>query len=221
MELYESILKQLREQEQQPDGDAAMDPEEFQLAALKAAARKLEQSIKDRKKPKTITISGDSHNRIKTYCATMGLNIGKWTEQVLLREITDNACIERVQSNYEEYINETAESIKNKYTTMKTRYKTDKLLVCDGLRLVGESATTGDPVYELTADSLNPIDVAKNLTKWDITVEITDDVVVPLALEKYEMETVFVSKSSLIARPTETSLYGNVFIDGNTFGREN
>jgi hypothetical protein len=221
MELYESILKQLREQEQQPDGDAAMDPEEFQLAALKAAARKLEQSIKDRKKPKTITISGDSHNRIKTYCATMGLNIGKWTEQVLLREITDNACIERVQSNYEEYINETAESIKNKYTTMKTRYKTDKLLVCDGLRLVGESSTTGDPVYELTDDSLNPIDVAKNLTKWDITVEITDDAIVPLALEKYEMETVFVSKSSLSARPTETSLSGNVFIDGRTFGNKN
>jgi len=198
-----------------------MDPEEFQLAALKAAARKLEQSIKDRKKPKTITISGDSHNRIKTYCATMGLNIGKWTEQVLLREITDNACIERVQSNYEEYINETAESIKNKYTTMKTRYKTDKLLVCDGLRLVGESSTTGDPVYELTDDSLNPIDVAKNLTKWDITVEITDDAIVPLALEKYEMETVFVSKSSLSARPTISGNVPIVNIDGNTFGREN
>ena len=197
MELYESILRQLKDQEPQQDGDVTMDPEEFQLAALKAAARKLEQSIKDRKKPKTITISGDTHNRIKTYCATMGLNIGKWTEQVLLREITDNACVERVQSNYEEYINETAESIKNKYTAKKTRYKTDKMIVCDGLRLIGESATTGDPVYELTDDTMNPVDVAYNLTKWEIIVEITDEEVVPLALEKYEMETVFVNKHSL------------------------
>ena len=197
MELYESILRQLKDQEPQQDGDVTMDPEEFQLAALKAAARKLEQSIKDRKKPKTITISGDSHNKIKTYCATMGLNIGKWTEQVLLREITDNACIERVQSNYEEYINETAESIKNNYTAKKTRYKTDKMIVCDGLRLIGESATTGDPVYELTDDTMNPVDVAYNLTKWEIIVEITDEEVVPLALEKYEMETVFVNKHSL------------------------
>ena len=197
MELYESILRQLKDQEPQQDGDVTMDPEEFQLAALKAAARKLEQSIKDRKKPKTITISGDTHNRIKTYCATMGLNIGKWTEQVLLREITDNACVERVQSNYEEYINETAESIKNKYTAKKTRYKTDKIIVCDGLRLIGESVKTGDPVYELTDESMNPLDVAYNLTKWEIIVEITDEEVVPLALEKYEMETVFVNKHSL------------------------
>ena len=197
MELYESILRQLKDQEPTQDGNNTMDPEEFQLAALKAAARKLEQSIKDRKKPKTITISGDAHNRIKTYCATMGLNIGKWTEQVLLREITDNACVERVQSNYEEYINETAESIKNKYTAKKTRYKTDKMIVCEALRLVGESVKTGDPVYELTDESMNPLDVAYNLTKWEIIVEITDEEVVPLALEKYELETVFVNKHSL------------------------
>ena len=197
MELYESILKQLKDQEPQQDGDVTMDPEEFQLAALKAAARKLEQSIKERKKPKTITISGETHNKIKSYCSTMGLNIGKWTEQVLLREITDNTCIERVQSNYEDYINETVEDIKAKYTTKKTMYKTDKLVVCEGLRLVGESATTGDPIYELTDDTMNPVDVAYNLTKWEIIVEITDDIIVPLALEKYEMETVFVQKASL------------------------
>lgn len=200
MELYESILRQLKDQEDLMAGtneDTSIDPEEFQLAALKAAARKLEQSIKERKKPKTITISGDAHNRIKTHCATLGLNIGKWTEQVLLREISDNTCVERVQSGYEEYINETADSIKNKYTAKRTRYKTDKMIVCDGLRLVGQSATTGDPVYELTDDSLNPVDVAYNLTKWEITVEITDEQVVPLALEKYELETVFVNKQSL------------------------
>lgn len=116
---------------------------------------------------------------------------------MLLREISDNTCVERVQSGYEEYINEAADSIKNKYTAKRTRYKTDRMIVCDVLRLVGQSATTGDPVYELTDDSLNPVDVAYNLTKWEITVEITDEQVVPLALEKYELETVFVSKHSL------------------------
>ena len=139
MELYESILRQLKDQESPLDGETSMDTEEFQLAALKAAARKLEQSIKERKKPKTITISGETHNKIKSYCSTMGLNIGKWTEHILLREINDNTCIENVQSNYEEYINETVEDIKTKYTTKKTMYKTDKLIMCEVLRLVGES----------------------------------------------------------------------------------
>jgi hypothetical protein len=52
MELYESILRQLKDQEPPLDGETSIYTEEFQLAALKAAARKLEQSIKERKKPK-------------------------------------------------------------------------------------------------------------------------------------------------------------------------
>lgn len=196
MELYESILRQLKDQEPSQDGET-MDKEEFQLAALKAAARKLEQNIKERKKPKTITISGDVHNKIKNYCSTMGLNIGKWTEQVLLNEIVNNTCIETIDSNYDDYINTTAEDINKKYNSKRTRYKTDKIIICDGLRLVGESSITGNPIYELTDDTLNPIDVAYNLTKWEIKVEITDDTVNPISLEKYELEPVFISKHSL------------------------
>lgn len=198
MELYESILRQLKEQETKNDGDTTMDLEEFQLAALKAAARKLEQSIKERKKPKTITISGETHNKIKSYCSTMGLNIGKWAEQVLLREITDNVCVEKVQSTYDEFIYENLESIKTKYTKNRTRYKTDKMIVCDGLRLVGESEITGDLIYEISDDSLNPLDVVYNLAKWEIVVEITDDNIIPLSIDKYELDTVFVNKKSLI-----------------------
>ena len=196
MELYESILKQLKDQEPQQDGDT-MDPEEFQLAALKAAARKLEQSIKERKKPKTITISGETHNKIKSYCSTMGLNIGKWTEQVLLREITDNTCVERVQSNYEEFINETVEDIKIKYTNKKTMYKTDKLIMCEVLRLVGESKLDGMPVYELIDQTINPIVAAKSIANMNILVEITNDNTIPLSLDKYDLEAVIINKNML------------------------
>ena len=51
MELYESILRQLKEQAENTElgtslDDSTFDTEEFQLAALKAAARKLEHLIK-------------------------------------------------------------------------------------------------------------------------------------------------------------------------------
>ncbi len=197
MELYESILKQLKDQETQQDGDVTIDTEEFQLAALKAAARKLEQSIKERKKPKTITISGETHNKIKSYCSTMGLNIGKWTEQVLLREITDNTCIEKVESNYDEFINETAETIKTKYTNKKTMYKTDKLIMCEVLRLVGESKLDGMPVYELIDQTINPIVAAKSIANMNILVEITNDNTIPLSLDKYDLEAVIINKNML------------------------
>ena len=197
MELYESILKQLKDQETQQDGDVTIDPEEFQLAALKAAARKLEQSIKERKKPKTITISGETHNKIKSYCSTMGLNIGKWTEQVLLREITDNTCIEKVESNYDEFINETVETIKTKYTNKKTMYKTGKLIMCEVLRLVGESKLDGMPVYELIDQTINPIVAAKSIANMNILVEITNDNTIPLSLDKYDLEAVIINKNML------------------------
>lgn len=197
MELYESILKQLKDQELRYDGDDTIDPEEFQLAALKAAARKLEQSIKERKKPKTITISGETHNKIKSYCSTMGLNIGKWTEHILLREINDNTCIENVQSNYEEYINETVEDIKTKYTTKKTMYKTDKLIMCEALRLVGESVIDGMPVYELVDQEINPLVAAKSIANMGIIVEITDEYTTTLSIDKYDTDAVIINKKLL------------------------
>lgn len=205
MELYKSILRQLKEQELRHDGDdtseidnlALYDSEGFQLAALKAAARKLEQSIKERKKPKTITISGETHNKIKSYCSTMDLNIGKWTEHILLREINDNTCIENVQSNYEEYINETVEDIKTKYTTKKTMYKTDKLIMCEVLRLVGESKLDGMPVYELIDQTINPLVAAKSIANMNIVVEITDDNTITLSLDKYDLDVVIINKNIL------------------------
>lgn len=197
MELYESILKQLMEQDITSEGelDPSIDPEEFQLAALKAAARKLEQNIKERKKPKTITISGDTHNKIKTYCNSMGLNIGKWTEQVLMREISENNCVE--VTNYDDYINDTAEDIKNKYTKKTTRYKTDTLIMCESLRLVGESIVDGMPIYELVDSDINPLVAAKSIAAMGISVEITDESWRPLAIDKYDMETILINKHTL------------------------
>lgn len=202
MELYESILKQLKEHAENTElgtslDDSTFDTEEFQLAALKAAARKLEQRIKEKKKPKTITISGEVHNSIKTHCAMMGLNIGKWTEQVLMREISENNCIEMVQSNYDEYINETVEDIKTKYTTKKTMYKTDKLIMCEALRLVGESVVDGMPVYELVDQEINPLVAAKFIANMGIIVEITDENTIPLSIDKYDTDAVIINKKSL------------------------
>jgi hypothetical protein len=125
----------------------------------------------------------------------MGLNIGKWTEQVLKREISENNCVE--VTNYDDYINDTAEDIKNKYTKKTTRYKTDTLIMCEVLRLVGESIVDGMPIYELVDSDINPLVAAKSMAAMGISVEITDESWRPLAIDKYDMETILINKHTL------------------------
>jgi hypothetical protein len=124
----------------------------------------------------------------------MGLNIGKWTEQVMMREISENNCIENVQSNYEECINETVEDIKTKYTTKKTMYKTDKLIMCEALRLVGESIVDGMSIYELVDSDINPLVAAKSIANMGIIVEITDEDTTTLSIDKYDTDAVIINK---------------------------
>ena len=69
--------------------DSISELDEEQVIKLKEKMKQIETSLKDKIKPKTITISGPTHNRIKKHCTDNELNIGEWAEMVLNKEINN------------------------------------------------------------------------------------------------------------------------------------
>jgi hypothetical protein len=82
-EYYNKVMSDL----EQLDSIAELDEE--QITKLKEKMKQIEVSLKDKIKPKTITVSGSMHNRIKKYCTDNEYNIGEWTEMVLNKEINN------------------------------------------------------------------------------------------------------------------------------------
>ncbi len=62
-----------------------------QIISLQNKLSKLEDAVLKKKskvkKIKTITISFETHSRIKKHCAKNSINIGEWVESVLLEKI--------------------------------------------------------------------------------------------------------------------------------------
>jgi len=67
--------------------DNISELDEEQVLKIKEKFKKVESSLKEKIKPKTITISGPTHNKIKAYCIDNELNIGEWTENTLVKEL--------------------------------------------------------------------------------------------------------------------------------------
>jgi predicted HicB family RNase H-like nuclease len=65
-----------------------MDFSEEEIKILKKKALDLKKS--KQKKVKTITISSEIHSKIKKYCASNGVKIGEWVEQVLYKGINED-----------------------------------------------------------------------------------------------------------------------------------
>jgi hypothetical protein len=134
---------------------------EKDLLLLKEKVKQIEKKIKENNKPKTITISGNTHNTIKRFCSTLNLNIGEWSEKVLLKEIEDNNCVILVEDHdsavsYEDRILKDSEKIKYKYIKeeVRTKYliKSNKLIFSDQLKFEGYSYVDTLPIYEFTGD---------------------------------------------------------------------
>jgi predicted DNA binding CopG/RHH family protein len=62
-----------------------------QILNLQDKLSKLEDVVLKKKskakKIKTITVSSETHSKIKKHCAKNGINIGEWVEGILLKEI--------------------------------------------------------------------------------------------------------------------------------------
>lgn len=50
---------------------------------IKEQLKVLGKKVKKANKPKTITLSSKTVNKIKTYCDMFNYNIGDWTEKIL------------------------------------------------------------------------------------------------------------------------------------------
>lgn len=63
------------------------DMSDGDISLLRDKMKEVERILKDKSKPKTITISGDSHKAVKEYCNINNINIGEWVSSVLLEKI--------------------------------------------------------------------------------------------------------------------------------------
>lgn len=156
---------------------------EKDLLLLKEKVKEIEKKIKENNKPKTITISGNAHNTIKRFCTSLNLNIGDWTEKILLKEIEDNNCVILVEEHdstksYENRIKEDSEALKDKYIKEANRpkltIKANKLIISDQLKFNGYSRIDGLPIYEFTGEDMTHFKMANDFDKLGITFDIVD-----------------------------------------------
>ena len=126
---------------------------EVDLNNIKNQLKQVEKKVKEKKKPKTITISGDTHGKIKKYCNLFNLNIGEFTEKVLLEELERNKCFEKDERDLEDIKKEEMSEIEKRYIDNKlksrTLIKSNKLLFSKYLEFYGYSITDGLPIYEI------------------------------------------------------------------------
>lgn len=156
---------------------------EKDLLLLKEKVKEIEKKIRENNKPKTITISGTTHNTIKRFCGALNLNIGEWSEKVLLKEIEDNNCVIIVDehdsaTSYEDRILKDAENIKDKYIKeeVRTKYliKSNKLIFSNQLKFNGYSRIDGQPIYEFTGDDMTHFKMSNDFDKLGVTFEKID-----------------------------------------------
>lgn len=128
---------------------------------LKTKMREIEKKVREKNKPKTITISGEDHSIIKSYCNSLQLNIGEWSAKVLLDEINKHKCILFDDLTYEEKMERDAELIKEKYFNKSNSnlklFKCNKLLLGRDFKFRGYSEVDAKPIYELASGTENSI----------------------------------------------------------------
>lgn len=80
------------------------------ISNLRDKMKEIEKVLKEKNKPKTITISGYSHKIVKDYCADSGLNMGEWVSSILVSEVeksTSNLdAIEKIRRAYKKIYDE-------------------------------------------------------------------------------------------------------------------
>lgn len=127
-----------------------------QINDIKKKLKDFEKSIKERNKPKTITISGKSHEVIKKYCSQLNLKIGDWVEDILQKEIDNNSAVFIGEENYEEYIEKECEKLVDKYKDLNYvtwSIKIDKFILLKNFKFLGYHISDGMPMYKYTGNN--------------------------------------------------------------------
>ena len=155
---YSQLSSELDAMENRLSNSEGFDEEQIQ--SIKDRIKQFEEKLKEKVKPKTITISNNAHNIIKNYCTFYNFKIGDWVEKTLLEKIEENTPKREVIST-----EQAKEELKNKYKNVHT-YK--KLVVSDKLitgifnnhglnkkfKFIG-FGIDGKPIYDYVGSNLN------------------------------------------------------------------
>jgi hypothetical protein len=98
--------------------------DEEEISKLKEKIKIFENKLKEKCKPKTITISKISHDTIKNYCNFYNIKIGDWVEKTLLEKIDDQTPKHQMITKEEQI-----KDIKDKYKNDIFRFKVKKKLI--------------------------------------------------------------------------------------------
>jgi len=124
------------------------DITEEEIVEMKEKMKQMDAKLKEKNKPKTITVSAQTHSAIKKYCISMNLNIGDWVTKILLEKIEEHNCTEEFEQ--EDYVDIETKEIIDRYVNsknLKNLYKTDKLIFHKDFAFKGYSSLDGKPVY--------------------------------------------------------------------------
>jgi len=154
--------------------------EENDLVNLKSRIKEVEKKIKEKNKPKTITISGDIHTKLKKYCTTFNLNIGELTERLIIDELKKNDCViidDREEKEVKEDIEkEISDRWIKEMTRNKCLIKSNVLLSSKSLRFCGYSIIDGKPIYEFIGEDMNHFKIENNFDEMGVVFNIVNKV---------------------------------------------
>ena len=147
---YTDLVKEISTIEKTLNDCDGLDDD--QIIALKDKIKNFEAKLKDKVKPKTITISSSVHNKIKKYCNDFNLKIGDWVEDTLLKALdcTDTQ-IKQKYSTYEEYVEAAKDDLMKKwkeYQKINKLIKSDNLILKPKFKFKGFSFIDHKPMYD-------------------------------------------------------------------------
>jgi hypothetical protein len=127
--------------------------EEEQILILKEKLKTFEAKLKEKEiKPKTITISGSIHNKIKNHCGYIGIKIGDWVEKVLSEAMQPAIITEKLDYNQQEkQFEKQKDDLIQTWIKSKDRNKviiTDKLILLTNFKFLGYESANGKPTYD-------------------------------------------------------------------------
>lgn len=141
--------------------DDNIDEKDIQM--FESTLKTLKKKIKEKNKPKTITISGSVHDKVKKYCNHLNLNIGDFTESVLIKEMKGNECLIFDEREYQEIKDEEVKKLEsNWFETINSNrnliyVKSDLLVLSKLFKFMGYSYVDGKPIYQIEENTLEKI----------------------------------------------------------------
>jgi hypothetical protein len=172
-ELLNKHFKNIKKNIPQITVDSDVDDSEL-LLLLKEKVKLIEKKIKESNKPKTITISGRTHNEIKKFCTTLNFSIGEWCEKVLLKEIKYNNCVIVDEEDYDE-----KDVISKKWIEEAERkkylIKYNKHILSNEFKFIGYSIVDGYLVYEYIGKDMTFTMLNNNFDELGIKIGVVED----------------------------------------------